>query len=54
LGLTAQVIADLQILTVGLSHRVINTDIVNALVVPMLVACLVAIHFVRKHFFFLM
>lgn len=53
-GLMAQVIADLQILTVGLSHRVINTDIVNALVIPMLVACLVAYHFVRKHFFFLM
>ena len=53
-GLLAQVVADVQILTVGLSHRVINTDIVNALVVPMIMGCLAAYYFVRKHFFFLM
>ena len=52
-SLFAQLIADVQIITVGLSHRVINTDIVNALVVPMVVACLVAYYFLRKHFFFL-
>jgi hypothetical protein len=54
LGLLAQLLADVHILGVGLSHRLINTDIVNALVVPMLIACLVAYYFVRKHFFFLM
>lgn len=52
--LFAQFLADLHILTVALSHRVINTDIVNSLVVPMLIACLAAYYFVRKHFFFLM
>jgi hypothetical protein len=52
--LLAQFLANAQILTVALSHRVINTDIVNSLVVPMIVACLVAYYFVRKHFFFLL
>jgi preprotein translocase subunit SecE len=53
-GLFAQFLADVQILTVGLSHRVINTDIVNSLVMPLLFGCLVAYYFVRKHYFFLM
>jgi hypothetical protein len=54
LGLFSRVFANLQILTLGLSNRVINTDIVDALVVPMFIACLAAYYFVRKHFFFLM
>jgi len=53
-SLLAQLFANLQILTVGLSHRVINTDIVNSLVVPLLIACIVAHYFVRKHYFFLL
>ena len=53
-GLVARVVADLQILVVGLSHRLINTDLINSLVMPLLVACIVIAHFVRKHFFFLM
>ena len=53
LGLLAQFLADMQIMAVDLSHRVINTDIVNSLVVPILLACLAAFYFVRKHFFFL-
>lgn len=52
--LFARVIADLQILMIGLSHRLINTDLVNSLVIPLLVACFVIGHFIRKHFFFLM
>lgn len=52
--LLARVIADLQILMIGLSHRLINTDLVNSLVLPLLVGCFVIGHFVRKHFFFLM
>ena len=51
--LLSQFIANFQITMVGLSHRVINTDIVNALVVPMLIGCLVAFYFVKKHYFFL-
>ena len=53
-GLVARVVADLQILVVGLSHRLVNTDLINSLVVPLLVVCIIIAHFVRKHFFFLM
>ena len=52
--LFARIIADFQILMIGLSHRLINTDLVNSLVLPLLVGCFVIGHFVRKHFFFLM
>jgi hypothetical protein len=54
LGLIARFLADMQIASVVLSHRVINTDIVNSLVVPMFLACLLAYYLVRKHYFFLM
>jgi hypothetical protein len=53
-GLFSQFVANSQILMVVLSHRVINTDIVNALIIPILIACSVAYYFVRKHYFFLM
>jgi len=49
-----RVLGDVWILFVGLSHRLINTDIVNSLVIPLLIACTVAYHIVKKHFFFLM
>jgi hypothetical protein len=54
LGLLARLFADIQIASVVLSHRVINTDIVNSLVVPLFIASVLAYYFVRKHFFFLM
>lgn len=54
LGLLARFLADMQIASVVLSHRVINTDIINSLVVPLFLASLLAYYFVRKHFFFLM
>lgn len=53
-GLFSQFVANCQITTVVLSHRVINTDIVNALIIPMLIACSLAYYFVRKHYFFLL
>lgn len=53
-GLVAQFLANFQIVAVGLSHRVINTDIVNSLVMPLLIGWIVAYYFVRKHYFFLM
>jgi hypothetical protein len=53
LSLAARFLGDVQILVVGLSHRLINTDIVNSLVVPLIVACLAAGYVVRRHFFFL-
>lgn len=54
LGLIARMFADFQIASVVLSHRVINTDIVNSLVVPLFIVCVLAHYFVRKHYFFLM
>ncbi|KAG7355477.1 SPX domain containing protein [Nitzschia inconspicua] len=54
LRLFSQFAGDCQITMVVLSHRVINTDIVNALVIPMLIGATVILYFVRKHFFFLM
>ena len=53
-SLAARVLGDVQILFVGLSHRLINTDIVNSLVIPLLIACTAAYYIVKKHFFFLM
>jgi hypothetical protein len=53
-SLFARVVADCQILVIGLSHRLINTDLINSLVLPLLVACIIIAMFVRKHYFFLM
>ena len=52
-SLFARVIADAQIFMIGLSHRLINTDLVNSLLLPILVACFVIRHFIRKHYFFM-
>jgi hypothetical protein len=52
--LAARVLGDIQILFVGLSHRLINTDIVNSLVIPLFLASIAAYYMVKKHFFFLM
>jgi len=54
LGFAARLMADGQILFFDLSHRVINTDIVNSLVLPLLVVCFLLSYVVNKHFFFLM
>jgi len=52
-SLFARVIADAQIFMIGLSHRLINTDLENSLLLPILVACFVIGHFIRKHYFFM-
>jgi hypothetical protein len=52
--LAARVLGDIQILFVGLSHRLINTDIVNSLVIPLFLSSIAAYYIVKKHFFFLM
>ena len=52
-SLLARVLADAQILMTGLSHRLINTDLVNSVVIPLFIVCFIVAHFVRKHFFFL-
>ena len=53
LSLAARSMGDVQILAVGLSNRLINTDIVNSLIVPLIIACLAAAYIVRRHFSFL-
>jgi hypothetical protein len=53
LGFTARLLGDAHILTVGLSHRLINMDIINSLLVPLFLAALVAVYFLKRHFFFL-
>jgi hypothetical protein len=53
-GLIAQLLANFQIVAVGVSHRVINTDTVNSIVLPLLIGCMVAYYFVKKDYFFLM
>jgi hypothetical protein len=52
--LAARVLGDIEILFVGLSHRLINTDIVNSLVIPYFLACIAAYYLVKIYFFFLM
>lgn len=54
LSLFARLAADLQVLMVALSHRLINTDLANALVIPLFLVCFALSYLVRKHFFFLM
>jgi hypothetical protein len=53
-GLFARLFADLHIVMVELSHKLINTDLVNALVLPLLLICFVLMYVVKKHFFYLM
>ena len=53
-SLAARCIGDMHILMVGLSHRLINVDIVNSLIFPLIIGCIAAVYIVRRHFFFLM
>lgn len=52
--LMARLFADVHLSMVGLSHKVINTDMVNALVVPIFFASFVVVYLVRQNFFFLL
>lgn len=54
LGLAARVIGNFQIVAIDLSHKLINTDIVNSLVIPLLVVGILLKYVVNKHYFFLM
>jgi len=53
-GLIAQSLANCHIVAVGISHRVINTDTVDSIVLPLLIGGMVASYFVKKHYFFMM
>lgn len=54
LGLAARLMGDSLILIIDLSHKLINVDIVNSLVFPLVLACFLLIYLIKKHFFFLM
>jgi hypothetical protein len=54
LGLATRIVGNLQIVAIDLSHKLINTDIVNSLVIPLILACLVLRYLVIKHYFYLM
>jgi len=54
LGLVVRMLGDLQVFTIERSHKLINTDIVSSLVIPLLLTCFFVGYFVKKHFFFLM
>ncbi len=50
----ARLLADLQASMVGLSNKLINTDMVNALALPLFLASFAVMYVVRRHFFFLL
>lgn len=50
----ARLLANLQVSMVGLSNKLINTDMVNALSLPLLFVCFAVMFVVRRHFFFLL
>lgn len=54
LTIAARLIGDAEIVMVDLSHRWVNADIVNALIVPLLFGCMIITYVVNKHYFFLM
>ena len=54
LTLLSQMLADFYISSIVLSHREINSDILNSSLMPSLIVTLLMCYLVRKHFFFLM
>ena len=54
LGLIARFLGDFQIVMIDLSDMIISMDIVNALVVPLILACFLLSYLIRKHFFILL
>ena len=49
----SKVLGDLIIFNVGLSHRLINSDMVNSLSLFLACACCAGYYIVKRHFFFL-
>jgi hypothetical protein len=52
--LIARLLGDLQIVMIDLSHKLINTDIINSLVTPLVLVSIVIAFLIRKNFFILM
>lgn len=54
LTMAARLAADVQVLMIGLSHKLINADIVNALAVPLFLISFVVAIVVKRNYFFLL
>lgn len=52
--LLSQMFANFYISSIVFSHREINSDILNSLVMPSLIATFVMYYLARKHYFFMM
>jgi hypothetical protein len=52
--LIARLLGDFQMVMIDLSHQLINTDIINSLVVPLILVSFVMTFLIRKNFFILL
>jgi hypothetical protein len=52
-SLIARILGDAHIVTIDVSHKLINTDIVNALVVPLILASVWISYLIKKNYFVL-
>ena len=50
---STRIVADVFILLVGLSRRIINTDMINSLSLVLICACCAVYYLVKRHYFFL-
>ena len=50
----ARILADVQVFCLTLSDRLIDSDLVNSLVIPLLIGALIVRYVVKRDFFFLM
>lgn len=51
--LIARILGDVHIVAIDVSHKLINTDIVNALVVPLILVSFWISYFIKQNFFIL-
>lgn len=54
LSFVARIVADLQLTSVVLSHRIISTDIINTIAIPLFLFSFPMFFLIRKYFFYLM
>ncbi|KAL7562649.1 hypothetical protein ACA910_006342 [Epithemia clementina (nom. ined.)] len=50
----ARIVADIQLLSVVLSHRLINTDIINTIAIPLFIFSFPIMYLIKRNFFYLM
>lgn len=54
LGFASRLLADMNILLTDVSQKLINTDVINSFLIPMLFCSVIGYYVINKHFFFLM